>query len=388
MASASQEEKAVSTPSEPQKKGWTALKRFFRGGPQQSVMRLNPFHLFDTKPLALVEGTEGSGEVYKLERYTHCQSKVSVDLLRRCEANAAILTDIRRAQEEGIDNTGNFHWPAEEVLTHLLLTRSLSQLLGEGSNPTLQANAAEAGGASLPLKASRGATVLELGAGLGLASIFAAHQSMSRADKVKYIATDGNSKVVELLQRNRDSLARQFNAEDSSISVNGSGESSGTPAGSNPGLDARLLRWDVPEQYEPFIGSVDYIIGADCLFFEKFHDSLVNLVASFFRGPRVTSPEESTESLERANLGVALAKLKAAVFVAPSRGGSLQRWVQRMRDAIEVDPRLWGLAVEAHTEFDSELSAMAQAAERTCSDFDADRHRPLLVLIRWKFSES
>lgn len=389
MTSTGENSAELPAPTEPQRKGWTALKRFFRGGPQQSVMRLNPFHLFDAKPLELVEGAEGSGEVYKLERYTHCRTQLSVDILRRCEANAAILTDIRRAQEEGIDNTGNFHWPAEEVLTHLLLTRSLAQLIGEVSNTSATLNADVAPPSPGP---STSVTVLELGAGLGLASIFGArrsHSIRSGTDKIKYIATDGNSKVVELLQRNVEGLTRQNKVEAESPSILEVSEQFGASY-----LDARLLRWDVPEQYEPLVGSVDYIVGADCLFFEKFHESLVALVARFFVGPqgplqeeKDVSPSPALPSERQVDAGGGSKKLKGVVFVAPSRGGSLQRWVQRISTVIDQDPRLEGVVVEVQTEFDSELSTVVQTAERTSSDFDSDRHRPLLVVLRWKKSD-
>ena len=269
---------------------WSALRRFVQQRTKRSAMRLNPFQIFRTEAKALVDGEEGSGEVYRDEVFVHIEFGVAVRILRRCEHNVT-QKDLSEAHLHKIDNTGHFHWPAEELLADFAM---------KTMNPA--------------------DTVLELGAGTGLAGF-----CLSSHRKQSVILSDGNASVVELLKKNA--------------------------AHSGNGNSVRLLRWDVPGTYLDLVDRVDVVIGADCLFFEDYHSALVQLVKNFF----------------------AAGRCRAFYIIAPSRGRSLEKWVQGLRSSVLCDIQVCDLDVfvKAHSE-----------AAKTHEGYVSDCHYPVLVSVK------
>ena len=206
------------------------------------------------------------------------------------EAPRVTLDDLlAHRRGAGVDNTGNVRvWEAEHVLAGLMLSLRWD-----------------------------GADVCELGAGMaGCAGVSALVRGARRA-----CLTDGNDKCVAALA---DNALRHERAE------------------------ARRVVWSergLEEDTSDLAGSFDAVVGADCLFFEDFHHALCATTAALLRPEsRPTAlPARATWTalvhaasgfsefaadveLSRAGDELPTSRAPFAAFIAPSRGGSLERF--------------------------------------------------------------
>lgn len=289
----------------------SAMERLAQGLRQKkSVMRLNPFGVFAAKVVAIEPAPEDETRIFNVTRYTHAMSGTEVTLLERREAAGTSAADFRVAHSDGIDNTGNFHWPAEEILAHVLLRR-------------------------LAVADVRPRHVLELGAGVGLAGFAVATAFPDTA----FTITDGNRSVVANAVRNAERLAM-------------------------PHVRCQQLLWHDPvlasdDGSSDLLRTVDLVVGADCLFFDKYHADLKALLLRFLRRDGGAPP---------------------VWLVAPTRGTTLQRFVDLMKLEDDVDVTVEAAYDDVVTTVHERLSA-ADCAEAAAKSYDADKHLPLLVTI-------
>lgn len=378
------------------------MQRLAKGLLGRSTMRYNPFRLFESKLVGIQEewhsdenaaasavsaASVGSTPppvvgkipiVYNLTKYTYVASRgvaeadsgttapstVEVVLKLRRQASGACPTtphDITVALRDNVDTTGNFHWPAEEVLAHLLLNSSTPPM-----------------------------NLLELGAGTGLAGLCYA----ARNPTARVCLTDGNAAVVALLAEN---IARNAPALENS---KGEGVEQGHvgDAARSGGRKVRALHllWHDPDAAmdvqvvpsAPTVGAAaaassegrstnsrpisldavlamtDTVVGADCLFFDRYHTDLVALLLRYI-GLR------------------AAASLPAAVWlVAPRRGKTLGCFVEQFQRATSGRT---DISLVVQEQFDPVVTAVhvreLEGARTTASSYDVDKHQPWLVRI-------
>ena len=371
------------------RRGIAVLQRFSQRKRGGLPMRFNPFGLFERKRVGIEEllvddkdgevvpaaaatpsaagecatcgaaGTSSSASttrvLFDVVVYTHVPTGMSLPpLMERSEVAEATTADLRGAEADAVDNTGAYHWAAEDILGHLLLTSPLFSLSrrGDGS-PQLP---------SLPPPSPTTTAVLELGAGIGLAGFALAVSK--RADTV--IVTDGNRRVTSLLAANASRIAQHAAA----------------PGGARA-AEAMLLPWqiagDAAMAADAVLERCAYVVGADCLFFEAFHLDLARLVLRYL-GVRASRGADAM-----------------VVFVAPERGGSLRRFIDVLRsldphgregaDAdcdIDTPPQpRRPLAITVSEDYDEGIFAVHRAhlAAAPANGYTADRHFPLLVTI-------
>jgi len=258
-------------------------------------------------------------------------------------ASRVTLQQIRAAQEAKVDNTGNVCvWPSEEVLAFFCLDNQ---------------------------EAFNNMDVLEVGAGMsGLAGLVIARFASPKTVTI----TDGNPDCVDLLKHNIEINFPSSAALSSSL-VGEETVSDAVPA--RRALSARLVRWDRHGRYER--DSVDVVVGADCLFFEWCHEDLLHLLSSVLRPSGV------------------------AFLIAPSRGGSLERFVKlaQAHFRVEVARHFNAHISGVHTSLKERLvrqerrsressspaspaaSADASAANSAAFSYDSDLHWPILVKL-------
>jgi calmodulin-lysine N-methyltransferase len=185
-----------------------------------------------------------------------------------------------------------------------------------------------------------GKRVLELGAGMsGLAGQMVA--ALKTADLV--VLTDGNDEATEMLRHNT-ALNVDNQAPSDTVRLNFVGFRGRTQ------LCVESLLWNRDESYLE-VGQFDMILVSDCLFFVDFHLDLLHV-------------------LHR------LLDVKGEVWICgPRRGTSMTHFIDLARtlefdiECIEnFDERVW----KQHLEM---LSG---------SDYDSDRHQPLLLVMRKK----
>lgn len=179
----------------------------------------------------------------------------------------------------GFNHTGNVCvWPSEEILTYYCLKHNYL---------------------------FSGKSVCELGGGMTcLAGIsLAVHSSASRI-----VLTDGNhqsvSNLFEVIEMNRH-LCKEKQ------------------------LEARVLRWN--ENYEDLVNQFDWIICADCLFFEEFQNDLLKTMVQLLKpGGQV-------------------------LILAPSRGSTMDQFMNLVNasrsftvllNAMQYDDIVWKLHKE------------------------------------------
>jgi predicted nicotinamide N-methyase len=275
-------------------------------------MRYNPFGLFTKAVKGIETLPDDETKLYDDCVYTHVASGASLRMLERREAAGTTASDIRIAHADSIDNTGSFHWPAEEVLAHLLLS----------SPPVFDVQ-------------SQSCTVLEIGAGAGLAGLLLAASTPARV-----ILTDGNRGVVATAVENIRRL--------------------GLPAEK---AQASQLLWQRPNellaQIPTLLDDVDVVVGSDCLFFDAYHADLRDLLLMFLRHRR-TGARKPAE----------------VIIVAPMRGSTFTKFVQLLESEPDV-------AITTRRDFDAGMLAVH---ERLLQSGDAayipDRHYPLLLQLK------
>ena len=350
---------AASAPPPPAPGAAAALRRL--GGalaaPGKSTMRLNPFGLFTARTVGIEEGP--GGELFNVTHYAHAPSGLALPgpVRERRESARTTARELRAAAADGIDNTGNFHWPAEEVLAHLLLTPG-AVLPPPPPPPPAAVEGADASAPRLPT-----VRVVELGAGVGLAGFCVAARYGAAAHVT---VTDGNATVVETLshnaQRLRDAAAATAASDDAAPRL---GE-----------LAVGQLLWHAPtEGMLAALGAATHVVAADCLFFDKFHAQLKALLLRCLRREGDAPPPVVT-------------------MVAPRRGTTLQRFVDTMAaepDVVATVDECYDDGIAAtHRRLLAEKQTLLAAGDDAPSaggagggtmaaEYEPDRHYPLLL---------
>ena len=188
----------------------------------------------------------------------------------------------------GFDNTGNVCvWPAEEVLAYYCLEHRES---------------------------FKGSNVCELGCGMtGLAGLLLA---CARAP-THVLLTDGNKISVKNVKEIVNANQERFG--DTSISCD-------------------VLLWDSSSLKKDWLGNFDYVICADCLFFEHLHHELILVI----------------HKLLKPNAGTAL-------IFAPRRGNTLEQFCSvaetyfHVEQNMHYDERVWRVHQEKPQNYNSDL---------------------------------
>lgn len=197
----------------------------------------------------------------------------------------------------GFNNTGNICiWPAEEVLAYHCVEHRES---------------------------FKGASVCELGCGMtGLAGLLLA---CTHAPS-HVLITDGNEmsvkNVKEILEANKERFG------DTSVSSD-------------------VLLWDSSALNEEYSEKFDYVICADCLFFEDLHHELVLVI----------------RKLLKSNEGTAL-------IFAPKRGSTLEQFCRIAERYFHVEQSLY---------YDDKVWRVHKERPR---DYNSDLHYPLKIVMR------
>lgn len=203
----------------------------------------------------------------------HCRLLPDLHIQVRLFKNSVSLSDL-----VGFNNTGNVCiWPSEECLAYYCLENRTQ---------------------------FSGSRVLEIGGGMTcLAGLLLAKTNVAKQVHL----TDGNSNAATNLQ---DML------EGDKVNL----------GGGSTEVSASMLRWDDVEAVEHLKNSFDWIICADCLFFDSGREGLVTAIQ------QLLTPD-----------GVAL-------IVAPNRGGTFTQFENSARRLFDVQvqtnysPTIW----EAH----------------------------------------
>jgi hypothetical protein len=373
----SQSEATVIVDDSSSRRGIAALQRLAQRRRTGAPLRFNPFGLVSRTRVGIEEallsadsppGDAANGAatasadapvavtrtLMDVVEFGHVPSGLRLPALTlRSEVAAATASDLRAADGDGVDNTGSYHWAAEDVLAHLLL-RDGAALVDWSGRPT----------------------VVELGAGVGLAGLL-----LAASGRARVVVTDGNRRVVELLAANAERVRRH--------------------CGEACSVEARLLQWQDPAMFGADLRRARVVVGADCLFFEAFHAHLARLVLCFLDGDAIDASEREDDTNPGDTNGAppASARDRRCIFVAPSRGGSLERFVEVLdREALQWHWRSRSACAEgpgdvagddAHPvrctvldDYDATVSAVhARMLADGASGYVADRHFPRLVLI-------
>eukprot|EP00127_Corallochytrium_limacisporum_P005668 Clim_evm47s210 gene=Clim_evmTU47s210 len=198
----------------------------------------------------------------------------------------------------GFDNTGNVQiWPCERVLAHVCLSRS---------------------------HVFKDRAVLELGGGM---TCLAGLLLGTRVCASRIHLTDGNEDCAAALLRNI---------------------ATAKPYTLCPNVTSEKLIWTT--NFSPgSAGNFDYVLLADCLYYETVHDALLQVLRSSMGGDGVT------------------------IAIQPRRAGSLQRFCDKARAS--------GLAIREIEDFDTAVSDIFRHHARTDVEFVEDRERPVLLLM-------
>ncbi|KAF0852795.1 mitochondrial calmodulin-lysine N-methyltransferase [Andalucia godoyi] len=240
--------------------------------------------------LKFTEHASDQNPSYNVRQYSF-SDEFSVSLLSR-KNTIPTLSEVNSVIGTAFDTTGLITvWPAEEALSYYIFE-----------------NVAD----------FRGKSVLEIGCGCGLAGLVAAKGGSGFVS-----LTDANEDVVRLC--------------DESISMN--------PDVQN--CTASVLAWGKLENFATF----DFIVSADCLYFEKSHALMHDLLSS------------------------ALAKNGTALFVCPRRGASLEAFVhllngQKVFKVCVLEN--WNRHID---------NCIADTMQKNMDLFDKNLHNLLLITV-------
>lgn len=309
-------------------------------------MRYNPFNLFNAKVVGIeTPFPDDPTRLFNRCVYTHVASGKVVTLLERRESAGTSVSDLHAAHADGIDNTGNFHWPAEEVLAHELAKEEIAR--------------AAAGDRSTRC-------YLELGAGVGLCGLLlAAHWPTS------VTITDGNAHCIDVARLNIASLA---SSDGSEAPEGGSAAAEDETALPSRRASAVQLLWHRADEvlagsHPSLVDNVDRVVAADCLFFDQYHDALKALLLRFLRHDR------------QSRGGNGRIPPATVTLVAPTRGTTMQRFVDLMAAEPDLEVKVSAAYDAGIVAAHERLQAAASSAAAASSDvpYLPDRHFPLRI---------
>ena len=200
------------------------------------------------------------------DAHTHCTTKRLAPKSNNTQAIVKYVTNsTTREAMVGFNNTGNVCvWPSEEILAYYCLKHC---------------------------ELFRGTTVCELGCGMtGLAGIMLANTRLPS----QVLLTDGNSTSIENVKVNI--VGNERISKDVTVS-------------------AEVLLWETSfiESTSPHDSKFDYVICADCLFFETVHQELVQVILKLLK------PNGR------------------ALMFAPTRGGTLEKFCSVAKRFCKVE---------------------------------------------------
>lgn len=406
---------AVATDDAKIRRGIAALQRFSQRKRGGLPMRFNPFGLLTKKRVAIEElpastfvGEESDATIstassssssssttvlFDVVEYKHEPTGISLPaLLERNEMAAATTTDLQSANRDAVDNTGSYHWAAEDVLAHLLLTNPRVALTRhqqqernqEKENESAATDSLDSLSASAsPLfdfSSTSPPSFLELGAGVGLAGFFLAVSGKAK----RIIVTDGNRRVTQILAANAQRIT--YSMTIAAAHQNNNDEGGADDPSPSSQLAAMLLPWQHADSdgaiaallsANSLLGDHAYLVGADCLFFESFHADLARIVLKFLF-PRWSDEKED----ERAEGRISLKR--KVVFVAPERGGSMTRFLLVLKQ--QAQNHFSSLHVTVTEQYDAGIFATHKKlfAEAPENGYSPDRHYPILLCVERK----
>ena len=145
------------------------------------------------------------------------------------------------------------------------------------------------------------------------------------------------------------------------------------------------------------LSQCQYIVGADCLFFESFHDDLIRLILRYFeihshQQQRKKDSEQEEKVVEDDDCDTTNTQyyhlLPKVVFVAPSRGGSRERFLKKLdnyshSDNNNDDKKIKKINWRIIEDYDPEITKihLQEMANRESTGYDPDRHYPQVVEI-------
>lgn len=268
-----------------------------------SVRRFAGFNLFSKKIVQIESELNENEADYEWVEYrpraeiaTTGNSLDNTLMLIKQRCRKVVLEDLT-----GFDNTGNVClWPSEEVLASYVLKRK-DQFCGKA--------------------------VCELGAGMtGLAGIALAVMG----NPLKVLLTDGNEDCV----KNMEAVVRQNKSSFGSTIV-----------------QSEQVLWEINSDLSHLESQFDFIIGADCLFFNQSHYGLLHVIA------------------------VLLKEAGFAVIMAPQRKDTRETFCSKASSQFSV---------EKIENYDPVVWSQHQAAKNEDPLYDEDIHYPMLLLLTKK----
>lgn len=205
------------------------------------------------------------------------------------------------------NNTGNVCvWPAEEVLAYYILKQK---------------------------DVFSGKSVIEVGGGM---TCMAGVMLALACDAKRMVLTDGSDDSMEnvdmIVERNKNNFVAKE-------------------------VSSRLLRWDhFDKEHADLKGQFDFVLSADCLFFDEFRGDLVHTIAQLLK------PEGE------------------AIVIAPKRGHSLDDFVSLCKDSSRFKNYFSEVLME--TNFDREVYRQCEYFLKNCSNYSPNRHQPILIKLK------
>lgn len=258
---------------------------------ESSTRSFSSFGLFRISPNRALQA--GYGEPWLDYTYTSDDEVI-------CEASVKTLqATVTLEDMVGFNNTGNVCvWPAEEVMAyHCLVKRDMFF----------------------------NATVCELGCGMtGLAGVMLA----STKSPAHVLLTDGNDQSVKNVREIIDINKGRFDGDTK--------------------VNCDILRWESSTSLKPEHDRYfDYVLSADCLFFNEVHQELLLLIKKLLK------PEKGI-----------------AILFAPKRGHTLEQFCDVAKNYFEVDctehynDQVWKIRNEMP------------------ENFILDRHYPIKIVLK------
>ena len=245
-------------------------------------------HYWTTPPHSDIDRAPGRWYLFSSTQQEYSNLQIRVKLLTGAVSKRDMV---------GFDNTGNICiWPAEEVLAYHMLT----------IHTELQ-----------------GTSICELGGGMtGFAGLVAALTQKPR----RVLVSDGNELSVDncrvVIAGNTDGFV-------------------------DTQVRSDVIKWGEVACYEKYKGDFDFVIAADCLFFDTVHRELLSTISYLLGGGG------------------------RAILLAPNRGHTLTAFCELARElfVVEVSEKYNDIVWDKH------VSSLAQYP----NSYSSDLHYPIMI---------